>query len=130
MGASFYLSYSVLKGISGISKNKGTSLWHFVPNSGLRKFFFGISIVEKCHGLRSTRWKLRAYDKLDRRRSAKLTVPQSSDARPLVYHSDRQALSTALFRRAGLLASAGSCLCKHCRCLRHRRRLLQLISLK
>jgi len=28
MGASFYLSYSVLKGISGISKNKGTSLWH------------------------------------------------------------------------------------------------------
>jgi len=31
-------------------------------------------------------------DKLDRRLSAKLTVPLSSDARPLVYHSDRQAL--------------------------------------
>jgi len=45
-------------------------------------------------------------DKLDRRRSTKLTVPPSSDARPLVYHSDRQALSTARFRRAGRLATA------------------------
>jgi len=33
-------------------------------------------------------------DKLDRRRSTKLTVPPSSDARPLVYHGDRQARST------------------------------------
>jgi len=49
-------------------------------------------------------------DKLDRRRSTKLTVPPSSDARPLVYHTIREALSTALFRRAGQLAIADSCL--------------------
>jgi len=32
MGASFHLSYTVLKGNSGISSNKGTPLWNFVPN--------------------------------------------------------------------------------------------------
>jgi len=36
----------------------------------------------------------------------KLTVPPSFHARPLVYHSDRQALSAAQFRRAGQLATA------------------------
>ena len=41
-------------------------------------------------------------DKLDRRRSAKLTVPSSSDARPLVYHSS--VYSTV--PRAGQLATA------------------------
>jgi len=56
-------------------------------------------------------------DKLDRRRSTMLTIPPSFDARPLVYHSDRQALSTARFRRAGQLASADS------RIYRDRRRL-------
>jgi len=50
-GASFHLSYTVLKGNSGIFRNKGTSLWNFVPNSGLRKFCFGISIVEMCYWL-------------------------------------------------------------------------------
>ena len=45
-GASFHLSYTVLKGNSGITKDKGTSLWNFAPNSGPRKFRFGISIVE------------------------------------------------------------------------------------
>jgi len=38
MWASFHPSYSVLKGNSVSSKNKGTSLWNFVLNSGLRKF--------------------------------------------------------------------------------------------
>jgi len=46
MLASFHPSYTVLKGNSVISKNKGTSLWNFVLNSGLRKFRHGISIVE------------------------------------------------------------------------------------
>jgi len=36
-------------------------------------------------------------DKLDRRRITKLTILPSSDARPLVHHSDRQALSTARY---------------------------------
>ena len=34
-----------------------------------------------------------------------LTIPPSCDARPLVYHSNHHALSTARFRRAGLLAT-------------------------
>ena len=46
-------SYTVLKGNSVISKNKGTSLWNFVLNSGLRKFCHGISIVEMCYQLSS-----------------------------------------------------------------------------
>jgi len=53
MWASFHPSYTVLKGNSVISKNKGTSLWNFVLNSGLRKFRHGISIVETCYQLSS-----------------------------------------------------------------------------
>jgi len=45
-------------------------------------------------------------NKLDRRRSTELTITPSSDGRPLVYHSNHQALSTAQFRRAGQLATA------------------------
>ena len=43
------LSYSVLQENSDIYKNKGTSLWDCVPNSGLRKFRHSISIVETCY---------------------------------------------------------------------------------
>jgi len=32
------LSYTMLEGSSGISKNKGTYLCNFFPNSALRKF--------------------------------------------------------------------------------------------
>jgi len=46
-------SYTVLKGNSVISKNKGTSLWNFFLNSGLRKFRHGVSIVETCYQLSS-----------------------------------------------------------------------------
>jgi len=39
-----------------------------------------------------------------------LTIPPSSDSRPLVYHSDHQAVSTARFHCAGLsLAIADGC---------------------
>jgi len=51
--APFHPSYTVLKGNSIISKNKSTSLWNFVLNSGLRKFCHGISIVETCYQLSS-----------------------------------------------------------------------------
>ena len=44
---------SVLKEISVISKNKGTFLWNFVLNSGLRKFRCSISIVETYYQLSS-----------------------------------------------------------------------------
>jgi len=80
-GVSFHLSYTVLKGISGISKNKGASLWNFVRNFNLRKICFSILIVGKCHRLSSR--KVDSQTKLDRRRSTKLTIPPSSDARPL-----------------------------------------------
>ena len=53
VGASFHPSYTVLKGNSVISKNKGTSLWNFVLKSGLRKFRHCISIVETCYQLSS-----------------------------------------------------------------------------
>ena len=52
-GASFHPSYTVLKGNSVIPKNKGTFLWNFVLNAGLRKFRHGISIVETCYQLSS-----------------------------------------------------------------------------
>ena len=45
--------YTVLKGNSVISKNKGTSIWNFVLNFGLIKFRHGISIVETCYQLSS-----------------------------------------------------------------------------
>jgi len=64
-GASFHPSYAVFEENSGISKNKGTSLWNFVPNTGLRKFCFGISIVETCYRLSSTTWRHSERDKLD-----------------------------------------------------------------
>ena len=53
MWASCHPPYTVLKRNSVISKNKGTSLWNFVLNSGLRKFHHSISIVETCYQLNS-----------------------------------------------------------------------------
>jgi len=35
------------------SKNKGTFLWNFAPNSGLRKFRHNILIIEACYQLSS-----------------------------------------------------------------------------
>jgi len=47
---------------------------------------------------------------MDRRRSTKLTIPPSSDSRPLQFITcDRQALSTARYSRAGQLATADTC---------------------
>jgi len=51
MEAYFDLSYTVLQGNLGISKNKGTSLWI----SGHRKFRHDRYIVEMCHELCSTK---------------------------------------------------------------------------
>ena len=60
MGDSFHLSYTVLKGNTGISKNKGTFLSNFAPNSGLRKFRHDRSIVQRVVDLARERWTLRA----------------------------------------------------------------------
>jgi len=40
-------------------------------------------------------------------------LPPNSDSRPLVYHTNHSALSTARFRRAGLLATADTCVVWH-----------------
>jgi len=53
MGASFHLSYTVLKGNSGIFRSKGTFLWNFVQNSDLEENFPSTSIVETCYRLSS-----------------------------------------------------------------------------
>jgi len=56
VGASFHLSYTVLKGNSHICRNKGTLACNFVPNSGLGgTFCFGKSIVETCCRLSSSK---------------------------------------------------------------------------
>ena len=63
-------------------QNKGTSLWNFAPNSGLRKFRHGISIIEACYQL--------SLRKADAQSAINWTVVDqvslltaSSDARPL-----------------------------------------------
>ena len=43
-----------------------------------------------------------------------IVVDNTSDGRPLVFHSDREALSTARFRRAGSLATADGSWTRHC----------------
>ena len=78
--AFFDLSYRVLKRNSDIYKNNGTSLWDFVPNSGLRKFCHGISIVEACYRLISRKDGRPERHRRDRRLSTELTIPSSSDA--------------------------------------------------
>jgi len=107
MGASFHPSYTVLTGNSAISKYKGTSLWNSVPNSVLM-----LRYIDRRNVLPTWLEKGRRseHDKLDRHRSTKLTTPPSSDACPLVYHSNHQAVSTAQFRCAGQLATADTCL--------------------
>jgi len=104
--ASFHLSYTVLKGNSGISKTKVTALWNFVPNSGLQKILLRQIHRRDVFSTKFEKGGRSERDKLNRRRSSRLTIPPSFDSRPLIYHSNRRALSTARFRRAGLLATA------------------------
>ena len=105
--ASFHPSYTALKVNSVIYKNKGTSLWNFVLNSGLLASVYRSS--KRVIDLARRRWRRAERDKLGRRRSTKMTILPSSDARPLVYHSNHQALFTAQFRRAGQLATTDTC---------------------
>jgi len=129
MGASFQLSCTAFKWNCIISKNKGTFLWNFIPNSRLRKFRHGIRYDTKCYfNVRSKAnmsqlnlphtwhfiveninvicnkcYQLSLTDVVSRCRSIKLTI-LACDDRLLDYHSDHQPLSTARFRRAGQLA--------------------------
>jgi len=55
MGALSHPSSTVLKGNSSTFKNKGTSLWNYARNSGLRKFRHSIQIVKVCYRLNQER---------------------------------------------------------------------------
>ena len=66
-----------------IYKNKGTFLWNFFLNFGLRKFRHGISIVERAINLARESSSVSERDKPDSHWSTKLIIPPSSDARPL-----------------------------------------------
>ena len=99
----------MLKGNSVyITKNKVTSLWNFVLNSGLRKFRHGISIVEAYYQLSSR--KVDAQIVINWAVVGQLSIiPDTSELRrstTIVYRIDRQALSTARFCRTGQLATA------------------------
>ena len=48
----------------GYLKNKGTSLWNTFLNSGLRKFCYGILIIEMCYQLRSRKVDAQVDDQL------------------------------------------------------------------
>ena len=86
-----------------------TSLWNFF----LKSESFATAYSRSSNVLSTSLEKggPSERDKLGRRRSTKLTVPPSSDARP--HRRDRQALSTARFCRAGRLAIADTCLQSH-----------------
>jgi len=92
----------------GYSANceKPYSLWNFPPNFGLRKFCFGVSIVETCYRLSSTHvdaqsvinWTVVVQLSWQCLRTP--TLDRWSLSR------DRQALSTARYSRADLLTTA------------------------
>jgi len=88
-------------------KNKGTSHGTLTQTPDLENFASVYRSSKRVINLVRSHER----DKLDRRRSTELTIPPSSDARPLVYHGNHQALSTARFRREGLLATASTCRC-------------------
>jgi len=94
----FHPSYTVLKVNSVISRNKGTSLWNVVLNSGLRTFHHGISIVETCYQLSSR--KVDAHSVINWAVVGQPSRYNTSELRrstTIVYRTDRQALSTARF---------------------------------
>ena len=104
VGASFRPSYTVLKGNSGISKIRALPSGTVSQTVDLEKIF--LRYIDRRNVLSILLDERLECDKLDRRRLTKLTIPPSSDARPLVYRSNHRALSTAQFRRAGQLATA------------------------
>jgi len=78
----------------------------YIPNSGLRKFLHGISIVEACYKLSSR--KVDAQSVINWAVVGQL-VYNTSDLRrstTVVYRTDRQALFIVRFCRAGQLATA------------------------
>jgi len=108
MGASFHPSYTVLKNrVSPKIRALASATLSRTPD--LQNFASVYRSSKRVIDLARERWTHTQCDKLDRRLSTKLIMPSSSDARPLVYHSNRQALSTAQFRRAGQLATADTC---------------------
>ena len=111
MRASFYLSYTVLKGNLCIFKNKGLRVlpcWTLYQTLDLEKFALAYWSSKRVIDL-ALQGGCSERDKLDCCWSTKLTIPSISDTRPLVYHSNHQALFAERLSRMGLLATAGTC---------------------
>ena len=93
-----------------ILQNKGSSLLTLSQTPELQNFASAYRSPKRLIDLGRERWTPER-DKLDRRPSTKLTIPPSSESRPLqLITCDRQALSTARHSRAGQLATADTCL--------------------
>jgi len=57
MGASFHVSYTELKGNSGIYKNKSTSLWNFAQTPDLEDFATAYRSSKRVISLARERWE-------------------------------------------------------------------------
>jgi len=101
----FFRLYSVLWGSSGCYRNKGTSLWNFVLNSGFQQC---MSIFEMCYQLSST--KVDAQSVINWTVVSQLSWQYLRLSTAVVYHKwSSSSLSAAWFCRAGPLATADSC---------------------
>ena len=88
-------------GNSGIFKNKGTSLWKFRHDISIVETFYWLHSSTKVDAQSLINWTVVGHQ-----------VDNTSELRRLttvVYRSDRRALSTARFGRAGQLATADTC---------------------
>jgi len=68
------MSNIVLKGNLSISKNKGISLWNFVPNAGLRKFHHSKFMVLSTKLVDQSQQRLDAYSLISVSRQKALTL--------------------------------------------------------
>ena len=68
------MSNIVLKGNLSISKNKGISLWNFVPNAGLRKFHHSKLMVLSTKLVDQSQQRLDAYSLISVSRQKALTL--------------------------------------------------------
>ena len=77
------------------------------PKSGpdVEHFATAYRSSKRVISLARQRWRRSERDKLDRRRSTKLIIPQNSDARPLWFNAE----IVKLCLHAGQLATADSC---------------------
>ena len=92
-GSSFHLSCTVLNGNSDSSKIRVHYSGTLSQNPDLENFT--MAYRSSKHVINLDKGGRSEHDKLDRRWSTRLTVPPSSDSRPLVYHTNKLCLQDA-----------------------------------